>query len=213
MFEHFANEPDLEWLLLDSSVVRAHACAAGASKKNGGQAAQAPARAGVASAPRFTSSLMHSRGPSGCRLTSYSPEGNAMTSPKPQLCSKLDHLWALTIKELHVDLNEHQITFLLWETISVMESQTPIRLYFGGVAGFGYIGDWYGDPHQLPESGYLELMEIYYQPTISPQNATLHFDDGKRETRAIPANSSSKFGMQRCLSKPSQCGSMTNGLK
>lgn len=33
MFAHFAHDPDMEWLLLDSSVVRAHPCAAGASKK------------------------------------------------------------------------------------------------------------------------------------------------------------------------------------
>lgn len=37
MFDHFAHEPDLEWLILDSSVVRAHACAAGASKKTVGK--------------------------------------------------------------------------------------------------------------------------------------------------------------------------------
>jgi transposase len=29
------NEPDMEWLILDSTVVRAHPCAAGAPKKNG----------------------------------------------------------------------------------------------------------------------------------------------------------------------------------
>jgi transposase len=33
MHAHFAEDPDLEWLLLDSSVVRAHPCAAGALKK------------------------------------------------------------------------------------------------------------------------------------------------------------------------------------
>lgn len=32
LFEHL-QDPDLEWLLLDSTVVRAHACAAGAKKK------------------------------------------------------------------------------------------------------------------------------------------------------------------------------------
>lgn len=35
MLRHFANEPDLEWLLVDSSIVRAHPCAAGAPKKRG----------------------------------------------------------------------------------------------------------------------------------------------------------------------------------
>ena len=33
MFEHLAQDPDLESLLLDSTVVRAHPCAAGAQKK------------------------------------------------------------------------------------------------------------------------------------------------------------------------------------
>ena len=41
MQEYFTDEPDMEWLMLDSTVVRAHPCAAGALKKNGGQAAQA----------------------------------------------------------------------------------------------------------------------------------------------------------------------------
>lgn len=35
------QEPDLEWVILDSSVIRAHPCAAGASTQSGGQAAQA----------------------------------------------------------------------------------------------------------------------------------------------------------------------------
>jgi transposase len=35
------EEPDMEWLLIDSTVVRAHPCAAGASRKKGGQAKQA----------------------------------------------------------------------------------------------------------------------------------------------------------------------------
>ena len=38
---HFIDEPDLEWLLIDSTVVRAHPCAAGAPKEHGGQEAQA----------------------------------------------------------------------------------------------------------------------------------------------------------------------------
>ena len=44
LFEHCAVEPDLEWLLLDSTIVRAHPCAAGALKKTGGQAVQALGR-------------------------------------------------------------------------------------------------------------------------------------------------------------------------
>jgi transposase len=35
--DYFAHEPDLEGLILDSSVVRAHPCAAGASKKTVGK--------------------------------------------------------------------------------------------------------------------------------------------------------------------------------
>lgn len=33
MHEHFADDPDMECLMLDSTVVRAHPCAAGALKK------------------------------------------------------------------------------------------------------------------------------------------------------------------------------------
>jgi transposase len=40
----FVDDPDMEHLIIDSTVVRAHACAAGAPKKNGGQAAQALGR-------------------------------------------------------------------------------------------------------------------------------------------------------------------------
>ena len=51
------QDPDLEWLILDSTVIRAHPCAAGAPKKAMGPAAR-PSRpsagAGAASAPRST---------------------------------------------------------------------------------------------------------------------------------------------------------------
>ena len=33
MHQHFADDPDMEHLILDSTIVRAHPCAAGASKK------------------------------------------------------------------------------------------------------------------------------------------------------------------------------------
>ena len=33
LFEHFSSDRDLEYLLIDSTIVRAHACAAGAQKK------------------------------------------------------------------------------------------------------------------------------------------------------------------------------------
>jgi transposase len=49
------RDPDLEWLILDSTAVRAHPCAAG-SKKSGTAAAARPSRrwgaAAAASAPR-----------------------------------------------------------------------------------------------------------------------------------------------------------------
>ena len=51
------RDPDLEWLILDSTVVRAHPCAAG-SKKSGTAAAARPSRRWAApeaaSAPRCT---------------------------------------------------------------------------------------------------------------------------------------------------------------
>ena len=36
MLAHFAHDPDLEHGILDSTIVRAHACAAGAQKKRDG---------------------------------------------------------------------------------------------------------------------------------------------------------------------------------
>jgi len=36
MYQHFIQEPDMESLLIDSTIVRAHPCAAGASSKKGG---------------------------------------------------------------------------------------------------------------------------------------------------------------------------------
>lgn len=41
---HFASEPDLECLLIDSTIIRAHPCAAGAPAKRGGQQEQALGR-------------------------------------------------------------------------------------------------------------------------------------------------------------------------
>ncbi len=51
------QDPDLEWLILDSTVVRAHPHAAGAKKKRTGQAARASrpwAAAAAGSGPRST---------------------------------------------------------------------------------------------------------------------------------------------------------------
>ena len=52
------QDPDLEWLILDSTVIRAHPCAAGAEKKATGRGAKTSRRwaaVGAASGPRFTS--------------------------------------------------------------------------------------------------------------------------------------------------------------
>src|SRR3954454_10647318 len=48
------QDPDLEWLLLDSTVVRAHQHAAGARKKGAAPRPKPWAAAGAASAPRST---------------------------------------------------------------------------------------------------------------------------------------------------------------
>jgi transposase len=56
LFEHF-QDPDLEWLLLDSTIIRAHPHAAGAKKKAtaaAGRPSRPSARAGAAGAPRST---------------------------------------------------------------------------------------------------------------------------------------------------------------
>ena len=51
------QDPDLEWLILDSTVVRAHPCAAGAEKNRteaAGRTSRRWAAAAAGSAPRFT---------------------------------------------------------------------------------------------------------------------------------------------------------------
>ncbi len=52
MHEHFIEEPDTEYLIIDSTVVRAHQCAAGAPQKRGGNPRRRSAEAGEGSAPR-----------------------------------------------------------------------------------------------------------------------------------------------------------------
>ena|SRR5262245_20653908 len=47
------QDPDLEWLILDSTVIRAHQHAAGARKKGGVRKPKRWAAAAVGSAPRF----------------------------------------------------------------------------------------------------------------------------------------------------------------
>lgn len=48
------QDPDLEWLILDSTVIRAHPCAAGASKKVGARTPRRWAGAGADSARKST---------------------------------------------------------------------------------------------------------------------------------------------------------------
>ena len=52
MHEAFADDPDLEHLLLDSTIIRAHLCAAGVPRKRGAKQPMAWAGAGAGSAPR-----------------------------------------------------------------------------------------------------------------------------------------------------------------
>jgi transposase len=54
MFEHFADDPDMTSVMLDGSVVRAHAYAAGAAAKKGVKTSKRSAIAGAASALSFT---------------------------------------------------------------------------------------------------------------------------------------------------------------
>ena len=58
MFEHFADDPDMESVMIDSSVIRAHACAAGAPAKKGDKKPRHSATVEVASVVRFTSPSM-----------------------------------------------------------------------------------------------------------------------------------------------------------
>ncbi len=44
LHQHFVNAPDMEWLIIDTTIVRAHPCAAGALKTSGGQDCQALGR-------------------------------------------------------------------------------------------------------------------------------------------------------------------------
>jgi transposase len=53
LFAHFATEPDTEWLVLDSTIVRAHPCAAGAQKKTGDKPSKPSVAVWGASAPKF----------------------------------------------------------------------------------------------------------------------------------------------------------------
>lgn len=52
MHQHFAADPDMENVILDSTVIRAHPSAAGAPAKKGAKRRKPSAAVGVASAPR-----------------------------------------------------------------------------------------------------------------------------------------------------------------
>ena len=53
MHQHFVHDPDMEHLIIDSTVVRAHPCAAGASKKTVVKRPRLLAEAEAASAPKY----------------------------------------------------------------------------------------------------------------------------------------------------------------
>ena len=54
MHQHFCDDADLEYLIIDSTVVRAHPCAAGAPPKRAARRPRPWAGAAAGSAPRFT---------------------------------------------------------------------------------------------------------------------------------------------------------------
>lgn len=54
LHQHLAGDPDMEYLIIDSTVVRAHPCAAGASPKKAAKRLRPWDGAGVGSAPRST---------------------------------------------------------------------------------------------------------------------------------------------------------------
>jgi putative transposase len=58
MHEHFAQDPDMESVILDSTVIRAHMCAAGGSKKTVVKRNNLSDAVAVDSVQRFTSSSM-----------------------------------------------------------------------------------------------------------------------------------------------------------
>ena len=54
LHQHLAGDPDMEYLIIDSTVVRAHPCAAGASPKKAARRLRPWDGAGAGSAPRST---------------------------------------------------------------------------------------------------------------------------------------------------------------
>ena len=65
MHQHFTSDPDLASVIIDSTVVRAHSCAAGAPKKKGDKPRKPSAEAGAGSAPKSTFAPMHKASRSG----------------------------------------------------------------------------------------------------------------------------------------------------
>ena len=60
LFDQVADDPDLQAVLIDATVVRAHACAAGAPQKTVGSRRRRSGARAAASAPSSTSSSMPS---------------------------------------------------------------------------------------------------------------------------------------------------------
>ena len=54
LHQHLAGDPDMEYLIMDSTVVRAHPCAAGAPPKKAARSLRPWDGAGAGSAPRST---------------------------------------------------------------------------------------------------------------------------------------------------------------
>ena len=52
MHQQFVEDPDMEHLIVDTTVIRAHPCAAGASKKTGGKWPRPSGAAAAGSAPK-----------------------------------------------------------------------------------------------------------------------------------------------------------------
>ncbi len=58
MHQAFVQDPEMEHVIPDSTVIRAHMCAAGGSKKTGANQSKPSGAVGAGSAPRFTSLSM-----------------------------------------------------------------------------------------------------------------------------------------------------------
>src|SRR5260370_24758310 len=86
MLEHFADDADLTNLMVDSTIVRAHSCAAGAPAAQGGQASQALGRSRGGFPPKNHCTVPSQGLPHPNRLTSVQPPRHTPTPhPPPQL--------------------------------------------------------------------------------------------------------------------------------